>query len=247
MMLPAPRCRGFTLIELLVVIAIIAILAAILFPVFSRAREKARQTSCLSNLKQLGTATQMYADDYDETYPLSAYFNGVNSVNFFHELDPYIRNEQIYQCPSEPDALDALALPFPNPAPGARYVSYIFNWSVFEDGPNNPFTGQSHAVVSVAEIEYAVETAIVYDGNLAMTATFDAPVQARHNDTANAAFADGHADLLHCRETGNVIPCYSQTVKEYVVTDGGPYQGMNQLQGVALKHPDGTWYAAPLR
>jgi prepilin-type N-terminal cleavage/methylation domain-containing protein len=61
--------RGFTLIELLVVIAIIAILAAILFPVFAQAREKARQTSCLSNEKQLGTAISMYVQDYDETYP----------------------------------------------------------------------------------------------------------------------------------------------------------------------------------
>src|SRR2546429_1371192 len=68
--------RGFTLIELLVVIAIIAILAAILFPVFAQAREKARQSSCQSNLRQLGLATQLYAQDYDETYPLAQYADG---------------------------------------------------------------------------------------------------------------------------------------------------------------------------
>src|SRR5437879_7509284 len=65
------RRRGFTLIELLVVIAIIAVLSAILFPVFAQAREKARQTSCLSNLKQIGTGYMLYVQDYDEQYPLS--------------------------------------------------------------------------------------------------------------------------------------------------------------------------------
>ena len=67
------RKQGFTLIELLVVIAIIAILASILFPVFARAREKARQTSCLSNMKQLGLACSMYAQDYDELLPTEDY------------------------------------------------------------------------------------------------------------------------------------------------------------------------------
>ena len=88
------------MIELLVVIAIIAILAAILFPVFAQAREKARQTSCLSNTKQLGTAIQMYTQDYDETYPYACpdhWWGTIWPVN----IQPYIKNEQILRCPSD--------------------------------------------------------------------------------------------------------------------------------------------------
>ncbi|MFQ6131990.1 MAG: DUF1559 domain-containing protein [Armatimonadota bacterium] len=94
--------RGFTLIELLVVIAIIAILAAILFPVFSRAREKARQASCASNMKQLGLALIMYADDYDEMLP-PRYYDAGGGVFLHWDKDyvqPYIRNKQILLCPS---------------------------------------------------------------------------------------------------------------------------------------------------
>jgi prepilin-type N-terminal cleavage/methylation domain-containing protein/prepilin-type processing-associated H-X9-DG protein len=100
---------AFTLIELLVVIAIIAILAAILFPVFAQAREKARQSVCLSNGKQIGTALMMYVQDYDEVYPVNngAYFaenpsNRTNACLFAWQLqlEPYIKNTQVFECPS---------------------------------------------------------------------------------------------------------------------------------------------------
>ncbi len=92
------RKSGFTLIELLVVIAIIAILAAILFPVFAKAREKARQSSCSSNLKQLGLGILQYAQDYDETVP-QVYKTG-GSGWWFQDVQPYLKNYQLMKCPS---------------------------------------------------------------------------------------------------------------------------------------------------
>lgn len=105
--------RGFTLIELLVVIAIIAILAAILFPVFAQAREKARQTSCLSNEKQIGLGMMQYVQDYDETYPLSEQ-GAPNNKPWQDQVAPYIKNGEqsggvyygrggVWECPSWPE------------------------------------------------------------------------------------------------------------------------------------------------
>ncbi|MES2465493.1 MAG: DUF1559 domain-containing protein, partial [Armatimonadota bacterium] len=95
------RRSAFTLIELLVVIAIIAILAAILFPVFAQAREKARQTSCLSNMKQLGLAMVQYAQDYDEALvPFQVTTSTSTLFNFL--LDPYVKNQGVWTCPAEP-------------------------------------------------------------------------------------------------------------------------------------------------
>src|SRR5947209_12458259 len=111
------RCRsgksgGFTLIELLVVIAIIAILAAILFPVFAQAREKARQTTCLSNCKQIGMALMQYEQDWDESnpgvwfgpYTAASWSQPSNATLYYKWMDavyPYVKNEQVFNCPSD--------------------------------------------------------------------------------------------------------------------------------------------------
>jgi prepilin-type N-terminal cleavage/methylation domain-containing protein/prepilin-type processing-associated H-X9-DG protein len=105
------RRAGFTLIELLVVIAVIAILAAILYPVFSQARDRARQASCLSNLRQIGTAFEMYRQDYDHAYPGNPLADGTKTVAnektdvegirpYYQVLYPYVKNFGIFQCPS---------------------------------------------------------------------------------------------------------------------------------------------------
>jgi prepilin-type N-terminal cleavage/methylation domain-containing protein/prepilin-type processing-associated H-X9-DG protein len=134
-----PGRPAFTLIELLVVIAIIAILAAILFPVFAHARSKARQASCLSNMKQIGSALMMYAQDYDETLPLNHYVgNGLAPLAGWRDPNagdswcsgtfPYVKNLQVYVCPEatqHPDPKSPWRSP-DRPEDGA--VSYLMNY-----------------------------------------------------------------------------------------------------------------------
>src|SRR5437879_3696329 len=129
------RQAAFTLIELLVVIAIIAILAAILFPVFAQARAKARQAACLSNMKQLGTGLMMYAQDYDETLPLNDYIgNGLAPLPGWRDpragdswctgIYPYVKNLQIFICPEAVWYLDP-TVPWRSPEkPEDGTVSY---------------------------------------------------------------------------------------------------------------------------
>ncbi len=119
-----PRSRaGFTLIELLVVIAIIAILAAILFPVFASAREKARQTTCASNLKQLGLAFVQYNQDFDEVYPIGQFEPGAHySCGWAGQIYPYVKATAVYDCPD-----DATNIPTADSALGYVPISYAFN------------------------------------------------------------------------------------------------------------------------
>jgi prepilin-type N-terminal cleavage/methylation domain-containing protein/prepilin-type processing-associated H-X9-DG protein len=118
------QSRGFTLIELLVVIAIIAILAAILFPVFAKVREKARQISCASNLKQLSLGVIQYVNDYDQTYPAPppivtapASSGNPQYCGWAGRVYPYIKSTAVYKCPDDPTAPNANLLP----------VSYCIN------------------------------------------------------------------------------------------------------------------------
>jgi prepilin-type N-terminal cleavage/methylation domain-containing protein/prepilin-type processing-associated H-X9-DG protein len=180
--------RGFTLIELLVVIAIIAILAAILFPVFARAREKARQTSCLSNLKQLGTALQMYVQDYDSMTPPHNDDDGSDGWRWFQfplRLLPYTKNTQILRCPSDQG--------WTEPAVGAtgRWSSYPVSTAV--------------PVKSDAQFDDPSNTIVLFDGQEADlgveydSARPDHPdyghidAYYRHNDGMNVNFYDGHS------------------------------------------------------
>ncbi len=178
-----PRRRAFTLIELLVVIAIIAILAAILFPVFAQAREAARKTSCLNNTKQFGTATMMYVQDYDELYPLSVYPDmSTGSPRAFSVYDavlPYSKNAGIMTCPSGPTEMDWVALLTQGPPAGCfggamgtsmgnfRYFSYNANYAIFQEGVGNPIFGASASPpTALASLPRPADTTIFYDGYL---------------------------------------------------------------------------------
>jgi prepilin-type N-terminal cleavage/methylation domain-containing protein/prepilin-type processing-associated H-X9-DG protein len=207
--------HGFTLIELLVVIAIIAILAAILFPVFAKAREKARQASCLSNMKQMILGVLQYCQDYDERgptagsnnrtnaggtydncggqrcawamyYPTSPTYR-MNSQSFAEQIFPYVKNQQVFYCPNYQDV---------SQFPGISYwtetvqqsTNALTSWII----PGNTFN--------------AAETGVIFDAINQKTMVVTKPGCASdgypsidgapHNGQGNVAFLDGHAKSL---------------------------------------------------
>ncbi|MFO7946783.1 MAG: DUF1559 domain-containing protein [Armatimonadota bacterium] len=192
--------RGFTLIELLVVIAIIAILAAILFPVFARAREKARQSACLNNCKQMGLAFNMYLQDYDETLPFACiryesaavrpWHGGSSTVHWWpDELFPYVKNHQIFYCPSN----------------GEDAIGYGYNVRLGYYGNHPTRSGPIYDGVKLADIEYPSQTVCIADRHEGdypssswyrlWNSSMNNPDRwtTIHNGGLNIVFCDGHA------------------------------------------------------
>ncbi len=227
--------QGFTLIELLVVIAIIAILAAILFPVFAQAREKARQTSCLSNNKQYATATLMYLQDYDEAFPMSAYLNGTCVATFYWAVVPYVKNGQITVCPSETQAIQltaAVGAPCVNTPP---FTSYVVNSAVFKNG----FVPAVQTTYLPA-VQKPAETAMTYDGNVAIGPGGQQLqiIQPRHSETFNTNYVDGHAKAIKGIDTGTTRNQFTvfgpgKALKVWRVgANGGFYVNLIEMNGI---------------
>jgi len=204
--------RGFTLIELLVVIAIIAILAAILFPVFAKAREKARTSTCASNLKQIGLAALQYAQDYDETMNLSccvlnyagargavpglvSRYNGTTTMFWQDPLDAYVKNGQVFRCPASSYALGA--------------NSYAINYTLTNGRPSLGSINRPSQTVLVAETysgQYVYRPAYSTEATFGTTGTNGswqplpgatrpdggAAGAERHNLGVNVVWFDGH-------------------------------------------------------
>ena len=204
--------EGFTLIELLVVIAIIAILAAILFPVFAQARERARAISCMSNCKQMGLATMMYVQDYDETFMwqpwpgstpstpwMDPYLNIPQpTLGFYDILQPYIKNQGLFSCPSNTDPY------YSGDYPLNYKVNYGDNELLFTYKPITEATLQTPADTAMyGDADLVWATFIGYevqdpDGQFRRywlrsdqkTWIYGTP---RHFNGINAVFCDGHA------------------------------------------------------
>jgi prepilin-type N-terminal cleavage/methylation domain-containing protein/prepilin-type processing-associated H-X9-DG protein len=227
MMLKDKQKKGFTLIELLVVIAIIAVLAAILFPVYSRVREKSRQSSCLSNLRQIGIALRSYIEDYTPYFPYSTAPSVCPVVigQVFrpgwvgNSLQPYMKNIQLFQCPSgrhvwvndlTPDPNDPM-LNDPNDCPQVAYrVDYSYNYRVY--GSDLPGYDPLGFRSDFSLVEQPTQLAMFWDsanpwmmwGNTLMLWTLDVTWFENkqfdrthwHNETNNFLFADGHAKAM---------------------------------------------------
>ncbi len=227
--------RGFTLIELLVVIAIIAILAAILFPVFARARENARRSSCQSNMKQMGLGVLQYTQDYDEMMPPSRNASASSITPWQHLIQPYVKSKQLFLCPSSTSTLFMISAPAGANIPRSYYAngwatgtaSDVRNILVGSAGPANATTPmQANIATGLATLEAPAQLILVGEAKdrdtpeFWFTAVSDANlIDGRHLQTSNWLFADGHVKAMRATATITPLNMWS-TVPTDQVGDG---------------------------
>ena len=215
---------GFTLIELLVVIAIIAILAAILFPVFARARENARRSSCQSNLKQIALGIKQYTQDYDEKFPgviLNSEASGASPVGWADAIQPYIKSTQLYQCPSDTGAPT-------DDATAGGYTDYYMN-------------------AELSNIPSATGAAIYNQGGISESAVENSTLTIMNSDSPGNANSGSDA---HYRFNGNnaVSGSSAETITEPLVGTAGLVTSGNlpakHLEGLNIAFVDGhvKWF-----
>ncbi len=207
--------KGFTLIELLVVIAIIAILAAILFPVFAKAREKARQTSCQSNEKQIGTAIMMYVQDYEELMPGFKHYlvpgnSNTRGEGWYDVMEPYTRNEQIGRCPSYSYVATYARTALPV-GEGFGYNSFKGSYGVpAQDANCRASLGTLYTMwnyyppgVALAQVTRPAETVMLFEA----TTSWTQQVSGYGRDASGnlvAITADGRRGVQHFRHNGQM-------------------------------------------
>lgn len=212
--------NGFTLIELLVVIAIIAILAAILFPVFARARENARRSACQSNLKQIGLGMAQYTQDYDEKLTPLARWDGAADIRWTSLLQPYVKSTQLFSCPSNSSTTDIT-----NGGGARNHYIANGNWGAAQAGFQyaRPMDESSRLLSELTDpvrtLTVAEYSGTRADGFIWNTSAAGGMNPQNHLGMTNYLFADGHVksmkpsvtvvygasyvDMWSCDPTGN--------------------------------------------
>ena len=248
---------AFTLIELLVVIAIIAILAAILFPVFGRARENARRSSCQSNLKQISLGMLQYVQDYDENFPIRRLTNDL--TGWAVQIQPYMKSEQIYQCPSEPTGI-----PVDGGTDGLAnengFIDYAytrplggFDQGIARNGINGPvkISVLERPAESVMLLEFGTGTSggqagemrPFSDSNMLCTGIMSGVAgctlggggaNARHLEGSNYAFTDGHVKWYKGNSNTSAAKLYGPNAL-FLASAGNPT--LHLSDGVTYTNP----------
>lgn len=208
--------KGFTLIELLVVIAIIAILAAILFPVFAQARMKAKTAACLSNTKQLGLGLSMYADDYDGGFPRtvilavadrpatpsSVPISGItDAITWADKLSPYVKSKTMFACPSRPKAamVEAWGGPWKN---SCGFGMNEWGWSSVGNVPDLGNVEDPTTAIILSEVDLAIpDIGTHWFAPQAGSGAYLLSAPRVHGGRMNFTFTDGHAKALKLRQT----------------------------------------------